>query len=103
MIISDLNYLETVSEAPRVVGGYESIFYQDILELLETSPTFQGDVAQTQTQFTQLTDETGKVEGEAIAVSGRTSKNSLFAFASATTTSSSLIKSQAYPATSFRF
>ena len=103
MIISDLNYLETISEAPRVVGGYKSIFYQDFLRWLEASPTFQGDVAQTQTQFTQLTDETGKVEGEAIAVSGQDSNNNLFAFASATTTTSSFVNSQAYPATSFRF
>ena len=103
MIISDLNYLETISEVSSVMGGYESIFYQDLLAWFEESPKFQGDVAQTEIELTQLTDGTGQVKGEAIAVSGLTNNNSLFAFASAATTTSSFVNSQAYPATSFRF
>ena len=93
MIISDFNYLETISEPPSVVGGYKSIVYQDFLTWLEADPALQGDVAQTQTQ---LTDATGKVTSEAVAVSGRTDNNTLFAFASATTTEPSFVNSQKF-------
>ena len=75
MIISDLDHLKTIVEAPSVVGGFSTGIYGNFFKLLAADQDFQGEVA-----ITEFNDSTG----EAVAASGRTEKGELFAFAAAT-------------------
>ena len=83
VIISDLDHLKTIVEAPNILGGYENIFYENFLAWLEETPVFQNDVDRNKTHLTDVT--TGEIIGEALTANGKT-KNRSFVFASATVT-----------------
>ena len=85
MIISDLNHLKTIVEAPNILGGYENIFYQNFLVWLEETPVFQNYVDRNKTHITDLM--TGEIIGEAFTANGKT-KNRSFVVASAIVTKS---------------
>ena len=76
MIISDLNHLETISEAPRVIGGSNHNFYfmSWANSWLTTRPIKKAIVSQS---FTPAE------KGSAVAMTGELNNGAYFAYASA--------------------
>ena len=85
MIISELDYLNTIVAAPSVVGGYKYGIidsYSDFFELPEAEPAPQfSDVFQ---YDDQLTDGTISVTVSVLLASGQTNDNRLFSLSSVT-------------------